>query len=251
MACGVFVWSFEILRRGNQGHCAWVWGSCRASRSLHATARRPPVARAAAAAAAAAAARAGEWAGWARPAAGARAARAGRAARARPAGAAGAAGAAGLACADHGRVDLLLAIDNSRSMADKQRILALSVPDLVQAFTNPPCLSGFRPASFRPCSRRTPRRFVRPGSRVRLRRSPTSISASSARASAATAPTRAWSRWTQRVLAEPEYDDERRGAPALAARPVRRRRRADLCEQGFSRLGSGSGAGAARRDGPR
>jgi hypothetical protein len=28
-------------------------------------------------------------------------------------------------------VDLLLAIDNSRSMADKQQILALAVPDLV------------------------------------------------------------------------------------------------------------------------
>jgi hypothetical protein len=40
------------------------------------------------------------------------------------------------------RVDLLLAIDNSRSMADKQAILALTMPDLVQAFVNPRCVDA-------------------------------------------------------------------------------------------------------------
>lgn len=40
------------------------------------------------------------------------------------------------------RVDLVLAIDNSRSMADKQEILALTIPDLVQAFTNPRCVDA-------------------------------------------------------------------------------------------------------------
>jgi len=38
------------------------------------------------------------------------------------------------------RVDLLLTIDNSRSMADKQQILALAVPDLVRGLVNPPCI---------------------------------------------------------------------------------------------------------------
>jgi len=38
------------------------------------------------------------------------------------------------------KVDLLLAIDNSRSMADKQAILSLGVPELVGFFTNPTCL---------------------------------------------------------------------------------------------------------------
>jgi hypothetical protein len=38
------------------------------------------------------------------------------------------------------RIDLLLAIDNSRSMVDKQEILALSVPDLVKELVNPPCV---------------------------------------------------------------------------------------------------------------
>ncbi|MBW2455082.1 MAG: hypothetical protein JRI68_11255 [Deltaproteobacteria bacterium] len=38
------------------------------------------------------------------------------------------------------KVDLLLAIDNSRSMADKQAILSLGVPDLVSFFTNPSCV---------------------------------------------------------------------------------------------------------------
>jgi len=38
------------------------------------------------------------------------------------------------------RIDILLSIDNSRSMADKQAILALAIPDLVQGLLNPPCL---------------------------------------------------------------------------------------------------------------
>jgi hypothetical protein len=40
------------------------------------------------------------------------------------------------------RIDLLLAVDNSRSMADKQAILALAIPDLVAALVNPPCLDA-------------------------------------------------------------------------------------------------------------
>ena len=40
------------------------------------------------------------------------------------------------------RVDLLLAVDNSRSMADKQQLLALAVPDLIGAFANPPCVDA-------------------------------------------------------------------------------------------------------------
>jgi len=42
-------------------------------------------------------------------------------------------------CVNPGRMDLLLAIDNSRSMADKQQILARTVSDLVQGLVNPPC----------------------------------------------------------------------------------------------------------------
>ncbi len=37
------------------------------------------------------------------------------------------------------RIDLLLTIDNSRSMADKQLILAMAVPDLVRGLMNPLC----------------------------------------------------------------------------------------------------------------
>jgi hypothetical protein len=40
------------------------------------------------------------------------------------------------------KVDLLLGIDNSRSMADKQQVLALALDDLVHALTNPPCVDG-------------------------------------------------------------------------------------------------------------
>lgn len=38
------------------------------------------------------------------------------------------------------KIDILLAIDNSGSMADKQEILATAIPDLVAALVNPPCL---------------------------------------------------------------------------------------------------------------
>ncbi|MBK9264113.1 MAG: hypothetical protein IPM54_30470 [Polyangiaceae bacterium] len=38
------------------------------------------------------------------------------------------------------KLDLLLAIDNSPSMADKQAILALAIPDLVNRLVNPPCV---------------------------------------------------------------------------------------------------------------
>jgi len=38
------------------------------------------------------------------------------------------------------KIDLLLMIDNSRSMADKQQILAAAVPDLVNGLVNPKCL---------------------------------------------------------------------------------------------------------------
>ena len=40
------------------------------------------------------------------------------------------------------KIDLLLAIDNSRSMSDKQRILATAVPDLVQRLVTPQCVDG-------------------------------------------------------------------------------------------------------------
>ena len=40
------------------------------------------------------------------------------------------------------KVDLLLMIDNSRSMADKQQILAFAVPDLVGALVNPRCVGA-------------------------------------------------------------------------------------------------------------
>src|SRR5262245_41904906 len=38
------------------------------------------------------------------------------------------------------KIDFLLMIDNSRSMADKQRILELAVPLLVQPLVNPRCV---------------------------------------------------------------------------------------------------------------
>ncbi len=40
------------------------------------------------------------------------------------------------------KVDILLALDNSRSMADKQQILALAVPDLVRSIVNPRCVDA-------------------------------------------------------------------------------------------------------------
>ncbi|MCC6553416.1 MAG: hypothetical protein IT372_10410 [Polyangiaceae bacterium] len=53
-------------------------------------------------------------------------------------GAGGAGGEAPLRKAD--KVDILFAIDNSGSMADKQAVLALALSDLVLALVNPPCL---------------------------------------------------------------------------------------------------------------
>jgi hypothetical protein len=38
------------------------------------------------------------------------------------------------------KLDILLAIDNSRSMADKQQILSLALGDLVESLANPPCI---------------------------------------------------------------------------------------------------------------
>ncbi len=40
------------------------------------------------------------------------------------------------------KVDVLLAVDNSQSMADKQALLALAVPDLVRGLVNPACLDS-------------------------------------------------------------------------------------------------------------
>ncbi len=40
------------------------------------------------------------------------------------------------------RLDILLAIDNSRSMADKQQILRAAVPDLISSLVNPPCVDA-------------------------------------------------------------------------------------------------------------
>lgn len=40
------------------------------------------------------------------------------------------------------RIDLVLTVDNSRSMADKQEILSLAIPSLVDSFVNPRCLDG-------------------------------------------------------------------------------------------------------------
>ncbi|HLM75091.1 MAG TPA: hypothetical protein VK459_20415, partial [Polyangiaceae bacterium] len=40
------------------------------------------------------------------------------------------------------KIDLLLAVDNSLSMADKQQILAEAVPDLVESLVNPRCLDA-------------------------------------------------------------------------------------------------------------
>ncbi len=50
-------------------------------------------------------------------------------------------------------IDILLAIDNSRSMADKQQILAEAVPDLVEGLVNPRCVdSDNQPSNVQPAS---------------------------------------------------------------------------------------------------
>ncbi len=51
------------------------------------------------------------------------------------------------------RIDLLLAIDNSRSMAEKQVLLELAVPDLVRGLVNPRCVDTTgAPAQAQPTS---------------------------------------------------------------------------------------------------
>jgi hypothetical protein len=99
----------------------------------------------------------------------------------------GGSGGAGGGGAGVSPIDLLLAIDNSRSMGDKQAMLALAVPDLIDGLTNPACVepnTGARTVVGGPtaaCPTGT--------ERASSSRSPTSTSASSARASAPTALT--------------------------------------------------------------
>ncbi|WP_438005328.1 hypothetical protein WME89_42445 [Sorangium sp. So ce321] len=52
------------------------------------------------------------------------------------------------------KIDLLLAIDNSGSMADKQELLALAVPDLVESLVNPRCI--YRTGEAPPVAVRSP-----------------------------------------------------------------------------------------------
>ena len=40
------------------------------------------------------------------------------------------------------KIDLVLVVDNSQSMADKQAILALAIPDLIVGLVNPACLDN-------------------------------------------------------------------------------------------------------------
>ncbi|WP_437807691.1 hypothetical protein [Sorangium sp. So ce1078] len=48
------------------------------------------------------------------------------------------------------KIDLLLTIDNSASMKDKQDILALAVPDLVKRLVNPQCINPLNPTESAP-----------------------------------------------------------------------------------------------------
>ncbi|MBK8252022.1 MAG: hypothetical protein IPK82_05075 [Polyangiaceae bacterium] len=62
------------------------------------------------------------------------------------------------------RVDLLFAIDNSRSMADKQQTLVLALDDLISNLANPPCLDSngnyvSQPGGLMPCPDGTSRQF--------------------------------------------------------------------------------------------
>jgi hypothetical protein len=62
------------------------------------------------------------------------------------------------------KIDLLLMIDNSASMSDKQAILRLAVPDLVQRLVNPGCIDaagtrGAAPAPDEACPRGQTREF--------------------------------------------------------------------------------------------
>jgi hypothetical protein len=64
------------------------------------------------------------------------------------------------------QIDLLLVIDNSRSMADKQQALASAVPDLVRGLANPPCVGAMGTFAaqpngpFDPCPEGTRRRMT-------------------------------------------------------------------------------------------
>jgi len=65
------------------------------------------------------------------------------------------------------KVDIVLSIDNSRSMADKQEVLALALADLIQTLTNPICVDGqgnkaaSQPAlAFDPCPAGSTREFA-------------------------------------------------------------------------------------------
>ncbi|MBI4704973.1 MAG: hypothetical protein HY744_28030 [Deltaproteobacteria bacterium] len=59
---------------------------------------------------------------------------------------------AGLSCSSGvGKLDLLLVVDNSRGMADKQQVLKEALPDLVAAFVNPRCVDeNGKPAKSQP-----------------------------------------------------------------------------------------------------
>jgi hypothetical protein len=53
------------------------------------------------------------------------------------------------------KVDILVVVDNSRSMADKQEVLALAMADLLDALANPPCVDGEPPGQV-PCPQGQP-----------------------------------------------------------------------------------------------
>src|SRR3954470_5438843 len=55
------------------------------------------------------------------------------------------------------KIDLLLMIDNSRSMADKQQILADAVPDLVKGLVIPKCVDPNDPTRAAPTQPTDPR----------------------------------------------------------------------------------------------
>ncbi|MBI4704874.1 MAG: hypothetical protein HY744_27535 [Deltaproteobacteria bacterium] len=76
-------------------------------------------------------------------------------------------GGGGGTLAPAGRADILLVLDNSRSMADKQQILGLAVPSLVSSLANPSCLDEHGvPAKTQPsspkaaCPAKTTRQFA-------------------------------------------------------------------------------------------
>jgi len=62
------------------------------------------------------------------------------------------------------KVDILFGIDNSRSMADKQQVLALALSDLITGLTNPPCLDSggnyvSQPGALVPCPEGSSRQY--------------------------------------------------------------------------------------------